>query len=117
MNYASDWTYVMDVAQGLAAGLTAEKLSPVYHIASGVRYELREFLDAINDIPGVCVDWVKIKDKEDADYAAPVHRVRGRLSIEKAREELAYNPVYSPKRGVTEYSEWWRDATGKGLWS
>jgi nucleoside-diphosphate-sugar epimerase len=115
MDYAGDWTYVMDAAQGLAAGLTADKLSPVYNIASGVRYGLHEFLDAVNEIPRVGVDWVEVKDKEAADYAAPVHRMRGPLSIEKARIELGYNPVYSPKRGVVEYSEWWRGAAGKGL--
>jgi nucleoside-diphosphate-sugar epimerase len=115
MDYTGDWTYVIDAAQGLAAGLTADKLSPVYNIASGVRYGLREFLDSVNDIQGVCVDWVSVKDKEAADYAAPVHRMRGHLSIQKAREELGFNPVFNPKRGVSEYSEWWRGATSRGL--
>jgi len=115
MDYAGDWTYVMDAAQGLAAGLTADKLSPVYNIASGVKYGLREFLDAVNDIPGVNVDWEEVKNKEAADYAAPMHRMRGRLSIEKAKDELGYKPAYSPKGGVSEYSEWWRGVVDKGL--
>ena len=115
MDYAGDWTYVMDAAQGLSAGLTADKLSPVYNIASGVKYGLREFLDAVNDIPGVNVDWEEVKNKEVADYAAPMHRRRGHLSIEKARDELGYKPAYSPKGGVSEYSEWWRGVVDKGL--
>jgi nucleoside-diphosphate-sugar epimerase len=115
MDYAGDWTYVMDAVQGLVAGLTAEKLSPVYNIASGVRYGLREFLDAVNDIPGVSVDWLDVKDKEAADFTAPVHRMRGHLSIQKAIEDLGYNSDYSPKRGVYEYSEWWRGVVEKGL--
>ena len=115
MDYAGDWTYVMDAVQGLVSGLTAKKLSPVYNIASGVKYGLREFLDAVNDIPGVCVDWVEVKDKEVADYAAPVHRMRGPLNIEKAREELGYTPLYSPKRGISDYGEWWRGAVDKGF--
>jgi nucleoside-diphosphate-sugar epimerase len=115
MDYAGDWTYVMDAVQGLVAGLTAEKLSPVYNIASGVKYGLREFLDAVNDIPGVCVDWVEVKDKEVADYAAPVHRMRGYLNIERAREELLYTPLYNPKRGISDYSEWWSGALDRGF--
>ena len=115
MDYAGDWTYVMDAAQGLVAGLTAKKLSPVYNIASGVRYELSEFLDAINNIPGVNVDWVKVKDKEDADFAAPVHRMRGYLDIEKARKELGFKPLYNPRLGVAEYGEWWMNAADTGL--
>jgi len=113
--YAGDWTYVMDAAQGLVAGLTAKKLSPIYNIASGTRYRLPEFLDAINNIPGVDVDWVNVKDKETADFAAPVHRMRGHLDIEKARNELGFKPLYDPSIGVAEYSAWWMDAAEKGL--
>ena len=113
MDYAGDWTYVMDAAQGLAAGLTAEKLSPVYNIASGVRYGLREFLDAVNLVADV--DWVEAEDRDSADYAAPVHRMRGHLSIDKARKELGYSPAYSPKTGIAEYVDWWRTVASKGL--
>jgi|GEM_PF-994311 nucleoside-diphosphate-sugar epimerase len=116
MDYASDWTYVMDAAQGLVAGLTANKLSPVYNIAAGVQHGLHEFLDGVNHIPDVNVDWVEAEDKIKADYVAPVHRMRGHLSTQKAREELGYNPVYSPKRGVVEYGKWLRMVFDKGLW-
>jgi len=116
MDYVSDWTYVMDAAQGLVAGLTSKKLSPVYNIASGTRQSLRDFLDGVNEIPGIRVDWVETKEKENADYAAPVHRIRGHLSILKARRELGYNPLYNPKRGVVEYGKWWRRVVDKGLW-
>ena len=116
MDYVSDWTHVMDAAQGLVAGLTAKKLSPVYNIASGTNQSLRDFLDGVNEISGVKVDWVETKEKENADYAAPVHRMRGPLSIQKARREMGYNPLYTPKRGLVEYGKWWRRVVEKGLW-
>jgi len=117
LDYISDWTYVMDAAKGLIAGLDApEPISHIYNISCGVNSSLVEFLTAIQRVPGVNFEWEEVEEDKDADFTAPVGRMRGPLSIEKARKELGFNPQYDPKQGVREYSEWWMGVTRRGLW-
>jgi nucleoside-diphosphate-sugar epimerase len=73
LDYASDWTYVMDAVKGLVSGLDApEPLSPVYNIASGVKFSLREFLSALKDASNVEFNWVEVSEEKDADFIAPI---------------------------------------------
>lgn len=117
LDHVGDWTYVMDAAMGLVSGLEApEPISQIYNVSCGVNYSLREFLTAIQSVPGVDFEWEKVEKDKDADFVAPVGRRRGPLSIEKAKKELKFNPRYDPKKGIREYCEWWMEATRKGLW-
>jgi len=114
--YRSDWTYIIDAAMGLVAGLDAPgPLSPVYNISCGTSLSLKDFLTAIKS-SGASFQWREVEDEESADYVAPISRVRGPLSIEKVRRELGFIPKYDPKLGVLEYCEWWRRVSKKGLW-
>lgn len=117
LNHVGDWTYVMDAASGLVAGLdTPGPISPIYNISCGINYSLEEFLTAIQKVSGVNFEWEEVEEDEDADFTAPITRIRGPLSIEKAGKELGFNPKYEPQKGVREYCEWWIEATRRGLW-
>jgi len=117
LGYVGDWTYVMDAARGLVAGLDApEPPSPLYNISCGVNSSVEDFLVALREVSHVGFDWEEVEREEDADFSAPSGRIRGPLSIERARRELGFEPRYDPKRGIREYCEWWKDVTRKGLW-
>ena len=117
LKYAGDWTYVLDAVQGLVAALeTDSPLKPVYNISCGVRYDLVSFLEALRDVSGSDFSWREVYTLEDADYSAPINRMRGPLDIEKARQDLGFKPYYGPSEGVSEYFEWWTGVRDKNLW-
>jgi len=116
LNYARDWTYVMDAAGGLVAGLDApEPISPIYNLSCGYNSSLEEVLKTIREVSGVNFEWEEVERDEDADFVASLSRIRSPLSIEKARKELRFDPQYNLKRGIKEYCEWWMGVAARRL--
>jgi len=117
LKYASDWTYVMDVVQGLVAALESDKpLRPVYNISCGERYDLVNFLNALKNVSEFEFSWKEVNKIEEADYSTPINRMRGPLNIEKVKQDFEFKPEYGPKEGISEYYKWWTDVTKKDLW-
>lgn len=113
--YNKDWTYVMDVAQGLVAGLDVpELLHSIYNISCGINYSLTEILSALKEALGIDFDWEAVEKEEEADFVASTSGLRDPLSIEKAKKELGFSPQYDLKQGIKEYVEWMRDFSKKG---
>ena len=117
LDYTRDWTFAMDTASCLVAGLeTPAPISRLYNVTCGINSSLREIMTAIQEAPGVDFEWEEAGDDEGADFPDSVGIRRGPLSIEKARRELGFEPRYDLKRGIRAYVEWWKGATEKGLW-
>jgi len=118
--YFRDWTYVMDTARGLVAGLDApEPISPLYNISCGVNTNIGEILTTLQEVSGIDFQWKEVKKEEEADFSrssAPVTNMRGPLSIERAKKELGFRPQYNLRQGIKKYCEWWNEVTSKGLW-
>ena len=117
LDYTRDWTFAMDTASCIVAGLTAPApLSPIYNVTRGIDSSLREILKAVQNVPGIDFEWEKVGLSEDTDYPDSVGIRRGPLNIEKARHELGFEPRYDLKRGIRAYVDWWKGVTEKGLW-
>ena len=117
LDYTRDWTFAMDTASCLVAGLeTPAPISRLYNVTCGINSSLREILTAIQEAPGVDFEWEEAGDDEEADFPDSVGIRRGPLSIEKARSELGFEPQYDLKRGIRDYVDWWQGVTEKGLW-
>ena len=117
LDYTRDWTYAMDTASCLVAGLEAPApLSPIYNVTCGINSSLREIITAIQAVPGVDFEWEEVGKDENADFPDRVGIRRGPLSIEKARRELGFEPQYDLKRGIRAYVDWWKGVTERGLW-
>jgi len=117
LDYTRDWTFAMDTASCLVAGLeTPAPISRIYNVTCGINSSLREILTVIQEAPGVDFDWEEVGNNEDADFPDSVGIRRGPLNIEKARSELGFQPQYDLKRGIRAYVDWWKGAMEKGLW-
>lgn len=117
LDYNRDWTFVMDTANCLVAGLeTPAPLSQIYNVTCGVNSSLREILVAIQDVPGVEFEWIEVESQGEADFPGNVGIRRGPLNVNKARNELGFEPQYDLRRGIQAYVDWWKSFTEKGLW-
>jgi UDP-glucose 4-epimerase len=117
LDYARDWTFAMDTAHCLVAGLEAPApISQLYNVTCGKKSTFREILAAIKEVPGINLEWEEVNDKENADFPDSVGIHRGPLNIEKARRELGFEPRYDLKTGISAYIEWWKMSMEKGLW-
>jgi nucleoside-diphosphate-sugar epimerase len=117
LDYTRDWTFAMDTASCLVAGLeTPAPISQLYNVTCGINSSLREILTAIQEVPGVDFEWEEVGADEEADFPDSVGIRRGPLNIEKARSELGFEPQYDLKRGIGAYVDWWKGVMDKGLW-
>ena len=117
LDYTRDWTFAMDTASCLVAGLEAPApISRLYNVTRGVNSSLREILTAIQEVPGVEFEWEEVGNDEEADFPGSVGIRRGPLDIEKARKELGFEPRYDLKLGIRAYVDWWKGVMEKGLW-
>jgi UDP-glucuronate 4-epimerase len=116
LGFAKDWTYVMDIADGIVRGLDFEgPLKPLYNISCGKMHSLEEILVAVRESSGQHFEWVEAHD-DQADLSPPSGSLMGPLSIERARNELGFSPRYDLRRGIREYCNWWKEVTEKKLW-
>jgi UDP-glucose 4-epimerase len=117
LDYTRDWTFAMDTASCLVAGLeTPAPISRLYNVTRGINSSIRDILTAIQEVPGVDFEWEEVGANEEADFPANVGIRRGPLDIEKARNELGFQPQYDLERGSRAYVDWWTGVMEKGLW-
>lgn len=92
-----DFTYVGDVAQGIAAVTTAFAGQGTFNISAGTAHTIHSAAKIIVDLVGSGRVIIREKKKDMPS--------RNALIIAKARS-LGYIPMYPLKRGLKEYWEW-----------
>ena len=99
-NEVLDFTHVDDTAEGIVLAATNPAAEGIYNItySQGEPYTL---LDAANLIRQIaCKGRVEVLDK-DKQFPS-----RSRLNIDRAQQELGYNPKISIKEGFQRYYDW-----------
>lgn len=91
-----DFTYVKDLAQGVALAINSEKaLGEIFNITRGEGRKIKDLAEVIKSL----IPETKIDTRE-----VVVHRPnRGQLDISKAKELLGYDPKYSLEEGMKKY--------------
>ncbi len=100
---ARDYTYVDDVAQGIQKALENPSKSRIFNISTG---EAPRRADSIIPIVKTIRPDAEIAFGDHIDpVEAKTALTRGVLSIERAKEQLGFCPVYPLEKGVVAYYE------------
>lgn len=103
-----DFSYVGDVAEGLAHVLLSPVENETFNLTAGQGRTLRELHDIlVSRFPEMPVDVTT----DDADDFRPK---RGALDISKARSLVGYDPRHPLERGVAEYVEFLSSLPSEG---
>ncbi len=101
-----DYTYMEDVARGIAAVLEADRLSfDTYNVGNGARSTVAEILEALrHHFPGLRH---RVAPEEEAVLLALGPRTeRGPLSPKRLLEDCGYRPSLDLQAGLARYIEW-----------
>jgi len=97
-----DFTYVDDTVSGIVAASLSEKaVNNTYNITRSKSVTLLEAAEMAISIAGEGTIDIKERDLEFPS--------RGSLNIERARQDLDYNPVVDFNEGLTRYYNWIRN--------
>lgn len=103
-----DFSYVGDVAEGLARVLLAPVENEVFNVTAGQGRTLRELHDLLSarfpELPAEIVE----------DAGDDFRPRRGALDVSKARALVGYDPQYPLERGVEEYVEFLASLPSEG---
>ncbi|TDF98559.1 NAD-dependent epimerase/dehydratase family protein [Paenibacillus piri] len=105
-DYVLDFTYVSDIAEGVAELLLAPAWKhEVYNISGGRAYSLLELAEAVaGTIPGT---EVVVTDKPSDDAMTTNTRSRtGSLDTSRLRNDTLFVPAYPLKSGLADYVKW-----------
>jgi UDP-glucose 4-epimerase len=98
-----DLTYARDVARSIVLACTVDSFDGhVFHIGSGRTYTLNDFADGIR----AAIPSASIEVGPGLDPRGLGTRGYYRLDINRARNELGYEPKYDPKAAVLDWMEW-----------
>ena len=98
-----DWTYAADVAQGIAALLSAGRWRhSVYNLSCGVAVPFRAVVEAFVGA-GLRAEWVA--DPVEADIAMRPQQERAALNIERLRTDAAFEPAFPLAAGIAAWLE------------
>ena len=104
-NEALDFTHVDDVAQGIALVSTkSEAIGKIYNMTRCASKQI-----TLLDAAALCIKIVG-KGKIDIQDKDPHFPSRGRLNIDRARQELGYDPTINVKEGFKRYHKWFRES-------
>lgn len=98
-----DWTYVSDIAQGVANAAERPLGYEIINLGRGEMVKLSDFLKLIEELAGK-----KAMLETAPKMAADIDR--SFADIEKARRLLDYDPKVSVQEGVTRFFEWYQEA-------
>jgi nucleoside-diphosphate-sugar epimerase len=104
-NEALDFTHVEDAASGIVLAATKS-------IANGNTYNITRCASKTTTLLDAAALCIKIAGKgkidiKDKDENFPS---RGRLNIDKAQNELGYNPIVNVKNGFKRYHDWFKES-------
>jgi len=105
-NESLDFTHVEDVAQGIA-------LATVKQEANGNTYNMTRSASkkiTLLDAAALCIK-IAGRGKIDIQDKDPYFPSRGRLNIDRARQDLGYDPVINVKEGFKRYHQWFRTSS------
>jgi UDP-glucuronate 4-epimerase len=95
-----DWTYVEDIARGIAAALDRPLGYEIFNLGHGQPVLLREFIDALEKLAGRRANLVPMPRLESDAVATGA-------DIEKARRLLGFTPRVSVREGVERLFRWY----------
>ena len=102
-----DFTYVADIARGIATVLDAPLLPhDVYNLTAGVWVTFGWIADVLRDL----VPDARIIERPGTEAAAHSATARGPLSGHRLRQDLDWAPRYTLRSGLEDYLEWRRDS-------
>ena len=94
-----DFTYVDDVAKGIALAVTNENTNNViYNITKSQSRSLLEAAELVIKIVGKGT--IRIENRDDN------FPTRGQLDISKAKQDFGYDPTVSIEEGFSKYYDW-----------
>lgn len=105
-----DQTYVKDIAYGMGLVIRAPSLKHhIYNLGSGRAVTYGEIARAAEQaIPGFKVQ-LRSAAQDSSDASGPeVNMGNFYMDISRLRDELGYEPRYTPERAMAEYTEWLR---------
>ena len=105
-NESLDFTHVDDVALGIALAATQD-------VANGQTYNMTKCASkkvTLLDAAALCIK-IAGKGKIDIQDKDPHFPSRGRLNIDRAQQELGYNPVINVKEGFKRYHQWFKTSS------
>lgn len=107
-HYVLDFTYVKDIAEGIAMMMFAPQLMhDVYNVSGGSGYSLVELAEAIAEtIPGTKVEVVAAGEPSDDALFAKNGSRTGRLDIARLTTDTGFVPSYHLKSGLADYVKW-----------
>lgn len=98
-----DFIYIEDLVQGIILALNNMKGFKVFNIASGENHTINEALEMI----------LEAADYKDAkivyNASKPTMIPYKRMSIDKARNELGFEPKYTLGEGIEKTVKWYRE--------
>jgi UDP-glucuronate 4-epimerase len=100
-----DWTYVSDIAAGIAAALERPLGYEVINLGRGEPVDVGEFVRELERLSGKKPNLVDTP-MNSADVPGTI------ASIDKARDLLDYKPQVSVPEGARRYYEWFIDQVG-----
>ena len=104
-NESLDFTHVDDVAAGIS-------LATVKQEANGNTYNMTRCASkqiTLLDAAALCIK-IAGKGKIDIQDKDPHFPSRGRLNIDRARQELGYDPTVNVKEGFKRYYKWFKES-------
>jgi nucleoside-diphosphate-sugar epimerase len=98
---ALDFTYIEDLVQGLVLCIAKEEArNQTFNLTYGGARTLKQMIGIIQEeFPGVQVSY------QPRDSLMPE---RGTLSVEKAKQQLGYQPQYPLEKGFVHYIQWYK---------
>ena len=97
-----DFTYIDDLVDGVEKVISSpNSLNDIFNITYGQGREINDLLDILKKEFGS----IKVKYIEK-DKLMPK---RGKLSIEKAKSLISYNPSWNLEKGYSNYIAWYKD--------
>ncbi len=99
-----DWTYVKDLARGIAMVHTAEELpNRIYNVATGRATSVKETFEAVQKaIPGAKCSAMK-------PGRTPNMPANPALSVSRITADVGYEPAFDIERGIADYVGWLRE--------
>jgi len=118
-DHKMDHTYIDDLVQGALLALDSKNPKySVYNIATGKSYTLRDLVSLIKNI----LPQAKIEVGPGLLYymGAPIKEgcempQKGALNIERAKQDLGYNPENDLETGLRKYVGWFKKSKGLNL--
>jgi dTDP-glucose 4,6-dehydratase len=101
-----DWVYASDVARGLIAMLDLPASpEPVYHLSAGMRWSIEDWCRRMTErFPRFSVRMAE--HIEDCTVGRNSAAPRSRMSIERMRRDVGYQPAYLAERAFEDYLAW-----------